>query len=224
MPEQLINSISAQAPVFLLTIFFSNALVGLYSLPRKLLSTPVILIGNSLGQIYFRDAALKYTSQKDLAHATLKLFNLLFRIGVIPFSILIIFGDVIIELIFGHEWALAGTYSMLLSPWLFFLLIGSPLSNIFAVKGQQKKSLIISLYMFGCRLMAFLAGSIFLNSSLAAIGLFSGVSFAFWFVMAFYSLYLVKIKIWRVFIQTISLWTIVLVLMTLIRVFIFDIS
>ncbi|MDI3521131.1 MAG: hypothetical protein PWR04_1119 [Anaerophaga sp.] len=224
MPEQLINKLSSQSPVFLLKIFFNDALVGLYALPSSFLSVPVVIIGNSLGQIYFRDAAQKYNLQKDISLITANLFKFLFRLAVFPFGVLMIFGDVFVEFVFGNEWYQAGVYAMILSPWLLFLFVGSPLSTVFTVLGKQKESLVISFYLFLGRILAFFAGIYFFDSSLYAIGLFAAVSFGFWAFIAFYNLYLAKVRVFPVFIEVVSLLAGVLIVGILTRVFLFNFS
>jgi O-antigen/teichoic acid export membrane protein len=220
MPEQLVNNFSVQIPVYLLKFFFTHASVGLFALPQRFLSIPIVLIGNSLGHIYFRDAALKCTSQSQLGSTTIKIFQFLFRLGVVPFSILTIFGDVIIPFFFGEEWQQAGIYVMLLSPWLFFVLIGSPLSNIFTVKGLQRKSLLINLGLLIGRGLAFLAGTFIFHSPLMAVGFFSAISFVFWIFIVFYNLHLVNINIWPLLLKTLGIWISFLLGMGIIRILI----
>jgi O-antigen/teichoic acid export membrane protein len=218
MPEQLINSVSAHAPVFFLTIFFTENIVGLFSLPRRFLSAPIVLIGNSLGQIYFRDASFNRNNKQELAKTTASLFRFLFRLGVIPFSFLIIFGDIAVQFTFGTGWELSGLYTMILSPYLFMLLLGSPLSNIFAVTGKQKLSMLISIYLFVARVIAFLVGTFVFKSATISIILFSIVSFAFWFLTAFYNLHLSYNKIWPLFKEFFFLWFGILIIMLLFRI------
>lgn len=219
MPEELINSASVQSPIFLLKIFFNHASIGLYALPQKFLSIPIVLIGNSLGQIYFRNAALEYTDPNILSQTTLRLFRLLFKLGLLPFSFLMVFGDMIIPYIFGDEWYQSGIYTMILSPWLFFVLIGSPLSNIFPVKGKQRLSLIINLYMFAGRILAFLIGFYLFESAIMSVALFSVVSFGFWFFIAFYNLNLVEAKIKPELFKVLLTWTLTLSILIGIRLF-----
>ncbi|MFW6275437.1 MAG: lipopolysaccharide biosynthesis protein [bacterium] len=217
MPEELINSASVQAPIFLLKFFFNQASIGLYALPQKLLSIPIVLIGNSLGQIYFRNAALEYTNPDKLLNTTLRLFRYLFFLGLLPFSFLMVYGDIIVPYIFGDEWYESGIYTMILSPWLFFVLIGSPLSNIFPVKGKQKLSLTINLYMLTGRILAFMAGVFLFENAIISVALFSGISFCFWFFIAFYNLYLVKARIRPEILKVLSIWFLNLLIFFLIR-------
>ncbi len=219
MPEQLVNSLSAHAPVYLLKIFFTEAIVGLYSLPRQFLSAPIVLIGNSLGQIYFRDAAFSNNNQEELSKTTASLFRFLFRLGVVPFSTLTVFGDMVIKFVFGDEWEIAGLYTMILSPYLLILLIGSPLSNIFAVKGKQKLSLQISIYLMASRIISFLIGTFIFKSATISIVLFSIVSFSFWLFTAFYNLHLSGNKIWLFFREIMLIWIGILIVMSVLRLY-----
>lgn len=217
MPEELINSASVQAPIFLLKAFFSQASIGLYALPQKFLSIPIVLIANSLGQIYFRNAALDYNEPEVLLKTTLRLFRFLFFLGLLPFSFLMVFGDIIVPYIFGEEWYDSGIYTMILSPWLFFVLIGSPLSNIFPVKGKQRLSLTINIYMLVGRVIAFMAGFLLFDNEIISVALFAAVSFGFWFFIAFYNLNLVKARIKPELFKVLSIWILTLLFLLFLR-------
>lgn len=217
MPQEITNSISSQIPVFFLSYFFSQAALGLYALPHKFLSAPIFLIGNSLGRVYLRDASLSLENETDLAQTSLKLFRFLFRLGILPFSILCVFGDLITEFFFGSQWQESGIYAMILSPWLFFVLIGSSLSNIFIAKGKQKLSFKINIFMLVARSLAFSAGVFLFKSPVISVSLFSGISLLFWVYIAFYNLHLAKIKIFPIALESISIWIMSLMLLVLIR-------
>lgn len=221
MPSQLINELSVHIPIYCLNFFFGNYAVGLYSLPQKFLNIPVVLIGNSVGQVFYKDAQSQLNSPDQLRKRTLSLFMLLFFLSVIPFSVIIVFGDIIISWAFGAEWLQSGIYSQYLSLWLMFVLIGSPISRLFAVLEKQKLGLWLNGTLLSMRVLALGIGVFFFNSADIAVKLFAISGALYWFLLSYYILHIVKIKVLRVFISTFSVWLLVLLFLFSLRILIF---
>jgi O-antigen/teichoic acid export membrane protein len=220
MPDQLLNELSVQSPVLLLQAFFSSSAVGLYALPQKFLSLPVAMVGNSIGQVFFRKAAILSEGTPELSLVTRRLFRFLFWLGVVPFSVLIVFGDAIFELFFGAEWVQSGLYAQLISPWLLFVLIGSPLSKLFTVQQRQGQSLVLNASLFCLRVAALLVGSLAFGSEAIAVGLFAAVSFFFWVFLAFYNLRLARVGVLPLAIEVVLGWGVTCAALFMVRLMI----
>lgn len=211
LPAQLVNEMSVQVPIYLLRSFFTTAAVGLYALPQKFLNVPVVLIGNSLGQVFFQKAAEQKNDVEALASTTKSLFRFLFRIGVVPFSLILVFGDLLFVLVFGQEWQQSGVYSQMLSPWLLFVLVGSPISKLFTVLDRQKESLGLNILLLSLRTGALVVGAIFFHSELVAIFLFAITGFLYWAFLAFYILKMARVRLLPMILETIITWLLVLI-------------
>ena len=217
MPSQLLNELSVQVPVYLLKAFFTTAVVGIYALPQKLLNVPVMLIGNSIGQVYFQKAAQQRNDFPALAETTKSLFRFLFRIGVLPFSIILVFGDHLFPWIFGAEWQQSGIFAQMLSPWLLFVLIGSPISKLFTVQNKQKLGLFSNSILISLRVASLLIGGLLFRSEMISILLFGLAGFAYWFCLSFYILRMARVNILPVFAETIFIWSAVLAVLLAFR-------
>ncbi len=220
MPDQLLNELSVQSPVLLLQAFFSSSAVGLYALSQKFLSLPVAMVGNSIGQVFFRKAAILSEGTPELSLVTRRLFRFLFWLGVVPFSTLMVFGDAIFELFFGAEWVQSGLYAQLISPWLLFVLIGSPLSKLFTVQQRQGQSLVLNASLFCLRVAALLVGSLAFGSEAIAVGLFAAVSFFFWVFLAFYNLRLARVGVLPLAIEVVLGWGVTCAVLFMVRLMI----
>lgn len=218
LPSQVLNELSVQIPVYLLKAFFSTAVVGIYALPQKLLNVPVSLIGQSIGQVYFQKAAEQKNNPEALAGTTASLFRFLFRVGVIPFTIIITFGDLIFPWLFGAEWKQSGVFAQMLSPWLLFVLAGSPISKLFTVQDKQKLGLYFNTTLITLRVVALLVGGLFFKSEIIAVLLFGLTGFGYWFFQSFYILRMAKVKTLPIFIETVFIWTLLLALLFAIRI------
>lgn len=190
MPSEILNNSSVQLPLLMLGYFFSTAIVGFYSLAHKLISMPMTLIGSSIGQVFFKEASTVKKDKLALSNLTLKTYNKLLNIGIIPFSILLAFGDYIFSFIFGKEWIVAGEYTQLLSLWILFVFISSPLSNLTSILEKQKEGLYFNILILVSRVSVIFFGALVLQDSYQTVLIYGLTGFLFWFV---WSMYLLKI-------------------------------
>ncbi len=164
-----LNNVSWQVPVFMLAYFFSQTEVGFYSFALRLIYLPMSLIGAALGQVFFQRASEARHDSRKLGHTTKMLFQRLMAICLLPTLLLGLIGSEAFNLIFGARWTEAGAYAQILSIWMLFWFISSPLSTIFTVLERQGSLLIIHIAIFGSRL-----------ASLAIGGLRDDVRLALW--------------------------------------------
>lgn len=217
MPSQIINELSVQIPIYFLSFFFSATVVGLYALPQKLLNVPVVLLGNSIGQVFFKDASKQMNSPENLKKTTHSLFSMLFYIGVIPFSVAMVFGDLLMCWIFGAEWQQSGVYVQYLSPWLMFVLIGSPLSRLFTVLEKQREGLWFNVVLLIIRFLGLAIGAFIFNSADIAVKLFAISGAIYWIFLSFYTLRMAKVRLLPVIANTFIIWASVVFLLYIIR-------
>ena len=167
----LLNAISWQLPVFLLSTFFSSAVVGYYALGNQLLRLPMSLIGNSIAQAFFPRAA-EANIDGTLAIVVEDTFRYLVMLGMFPMFLLAIVGRDLFVSFFGSNWAEAGVYTQILSIWMFFWFISSPLSTLFRVLEKQEFSLGLNIIIFISRFVSIAIGG-WLNNARLALLLFA---------------------------------------------------
>jgi lipopolysaccharide exporter len=190
MPSDLLNEVSIQLPVYILKIIFSTAAAGIYSLPQKIMSQPSKLIGQAAGEVYYRRASELNSRDKDLSEMTFNTFKILFLSGVVPFTIISLWGEEIFSFIFSSEWAFSGKIAAYLSPWLLFVFAGSPVSYIFLIKQKLRLSLFLNLFLLAARFAALMVGALVVKNLEMTIIIFAGVSLIYWIFISLYSLYL----------------------------------
>jgi O-antigen/teichoic acid export membrane protein len=164
----LLNILSWQMPTFFLSAYFSSAVVGYYALGTRLLRLPMDLIGNAIGMVFFERAA-KARIGGTLPQLVEQTFRRLVNIGLFPLLILTFIGRDLFVLVFGAKWAEAGVYSQILSVWMFFWFISSPLITLFSVLEKQKYGLVFNVIIFSSRLLALWVGCRLGNARLALL-------------------------------------------------------
>jgi O-antigen/teichoic acid export membrane protein len=164
----LLNSVSWQLPIFVLSMFFSPLAVGFYALGNSVLRMPMNIIGAAISQVFFQRAA-EANLESELAPLVEKVFQYLVIIGMFPMLLLSVIGRDLFIVIFGSNWAESGVYVQILSIWMFFWFISSPLSVLFRVLEKQGFLLIMNIVIFLTRLLSLIIGGWFGNVYLALV-------------------------------------------------------
>ena len=167
----LINTISWQIPIFLLSYFFSTTIVGYYSLGMMVVMTPMTLIGAAIAQVFFQRAAT-VKHEGSLSLIFLDTYSFFTKISLFPLLLLAFIGKDLFVFIFGAAWGVAGFYIQILSVFAVALFITSPLSSILAISEKQKIGFLLSSMSLVLRFMSIYIGGI-LGSATLSIILFS---------------------------------------------------
>jgi len=171
----LLNTVSWQLPIFLLSTFFSPTVVGFYSLGFMVLQMPMSLIGGAIAQVFFQRAS-EARSDGTLSLLVENAFRLLLVVGTFPLLVVAIIGPDLFMVIFGKNWAEAGLYAQILSIWALVWFISSPLSTIWAVLEKQTFGLRVTTLNFVTRVISLVLGGISGSPTVAlALFAFSGI-------------------------------------------------
>ena len=193
--SEVFNFFSSQMPIFLIKPIFGSTMLGLYSFPNRYLSIPVQLVSTSISRVYVQKAQSLKNNMSELSDLTLSLFKKQFLTGIIPFTILALWGQPLFHFIFGAEWEYSGFLAQLIAPWLFLVMLGSPLSSIMVVMEKQKISMIFNVVLLMFRIISLLIGGLILKDIEWAIGLYSLTGFLFFAWLCAYSLQLAGVKL-----------------------------
>lgn len=167
----LLNTISWQMPIFLLSYFFSPVVVGFYSLGFRLLQLPMSFIGSSISQVFFQRASEAKT-EGTLSSLVENVFRSLVIIGMFPILTMAIVGSDVFSVIFGEVWTEAGVFTQILSIWAFVWFISSPLSTLWIVFEEQEFGLKITSINLITRIVSLWVGGV-LGSARISLLLFS---------------------------------------------------
>ena len=146
LPNTLIDGVRLMAINILIGKYFGIFILGYFSFAWRIVHAPVAIIAGSVGQVFFKKLTeLKNKKNEHLSKIVIQFLIRQSSLGIIPFILLYFFSEDIFQIVFGPEWKEAGMYASILSPWLFFNFISSPLSFIFIVFEKQLTMLIISV-------------------------------------------------------------------------------
>lgn len=158
LPGALLDTVSINSVIFLLSYFFSEAVTGSYSFAYRMLTLPSVLISASIGQVLFQKLSESYSNKEIIFTHILKTWKFLFLAGLIPLLILMFSGEEIFRFVFGEKWSEAGKISEYLCILTFFMFISSPTSSAMIVLRKQKFMFWNSLAVFIYRPLALYYG------------------------------------------------------------------
>ena len=171
----LLNTGSQHLPTWILAFYFSPAVVGFYALGKLVLSTPMGLIGGAIAKVFYQRAADTNNRIGEMTNVVEEVFKRLISLGIFPILLLTFIGKDVFIIAFGAQWAEAGVYVQILSLWIFFQFISSPLSIIFGVLERQGSYLIFDIILFLGRLLSLICGGL-TGDILITLSLFSMTS------------------------------------------------
>jgi O-antigen/teichoic acid export membrane protein len=218
LPASFINVFSTQLPIYMLSSGFGSTPVGLYSFSVGLLEIPITLIGTAVLPVFWQKATETYhTEPQRLPEITLSLFYKLLYLGLLPFGIITIFGDVLFKFVFGVRWEMAGVYTGYLGYYYVFKLMSQATSPIYTLMNKQRYVLWSNIALLTTRGVGLGIGLWLKNLNLALL-LFGLGSLLTTFLIDMQVLSLLQLPVWRIGLRTISIVGATLMIMKFLRI------
>lgn len=175
-PTQLFNKAGIELPVFFIASIFGSSVVGLYGLAHLIVSLPMNLIGNAIGDVFYAEAASSGRQRPDeLLKRSNNLFKKLFLMGLAPLVLLVLFGPYLFAFVFGEEWTDSGRYAQIIAFLVFFRFIFTPISRVFQVFEKQIQAFFLDLLRLVLVIVTFIVVEYFAFNAYIAIGIYSGL-------------------------------------------------
>lgn len=166
---------SMSVPVAIIAVFFGPAATGFYSLGLRALQTPMRTLGNAVSQVFLAESP-KAAREGRLGELVLPALARLSAL-VSPIAVVLTLSCApLAQLVFGQGWREAGVYMQWLTPWVFLMMITSPLAPLFTTLERQEVGLLFNALSLVVRSAALIAGNYFGGAELA-IALFGVSSF-----------------------------------------------
>lgn len=144
-PSNYVYTAGTQIPVIFLTSLFGNSVVGLFGLANSIVRMPMNLIGSSVAQVFYSEAAyVGRSNPEELKRLSIKLIKKLAIIGLVPLALLLFFGPWLFSFVFGSQWYEAGVYARILSIMVYFHFIILPIGRILEIFERQREGLLLN--------------------------------------------------------------------------------
>ena len=134
----LLNSAGLQLPALLIAAFYGTQVAGWFALGQRIIGIPMALIGISVSQVYFSEAArLLRDNPEELRQFFFKTTRRLLAIGILPIGLIAIGGPWLFNLVFGKAWLEAGKYVQILALMFLCQFVVVPISQTLNVLERQ---------------------------------------------------------------------------------------
>lgn len=185
LPSDLINVVTNQLPILMLNKFATNAEVGYFSMSNRILGLPSLFISASIGEVFRQKATQDYNMNGTCLPIFKKTFKTLFLIGILPFTVIALFGPWLFSFFLGNEWTESGHYSQIFAVMFFLRFVISPLTYTFYITGRQRIDFFIHVLMLLSTLVPFYLGFNLLNNIYMSLLMFS-ISYSLIYIIYFY--------------------------------------
>jgi O-antigen/teichoic acid export membrane protein len=175
LPSTFAGEISSNAPIILISIFYSSSITGFFSLASRVVSMPFSLIGNSIGEVYRQKAAEEYNSFGNCKLLYLETLKKMFFFSLVPFFLLLFFGKYLFSFVFGNEWVTSGIISESLAFLVFFQLISTPMAYTITFNKSQKLDFFLQMFRVVFSILGLFVGFKYFNDYIISIKLYSFV-------------------------------------------------
>jgi O-antigen/teichoic acid export membrane protein len=124
---------------------------GLFNHTYQMLRLPLVLIGTSIGQVFFQRCAEKINKGENVLSVAVASVRTLALLSLVPFAVVFFFGEDLFALVFGESWREAGVYAEIMTPWFMVNFITSPISSLPLILRKQRSFFFLA--MFGTAMM-----------------------------------------------------------------------
>lgn len=153
------NTASGQMPVLLFGALFNTVTAGFFSLTQRVMTAPMSLVANALGDVFRQEASQAYIHQGNCTTIYKRTLKRLLLISIVPFAAFFFLAPGLFAWVFGEKWRVAGEYAQILTPMAFLQFVTSPLSSMFMIAEKQLLDLMWQLFLFFLVIASFLIGS-----------------------------------------------------------------
>jgi O-antigen/teichoic acid export membrane protein len=126
----ILNNLATLMPIFFLTKFFSDLIVGYYFFAIKIIYYPISFISSAISTLHLKKTSELISQKKDVKPYFIKIMLILISFITIPAITVILFGPELFEFIFGKNWKIAGEFAQILMPAIALSFVVSSLSMI----------------------------------------------------------------------------------------------
>lgn len=167
MPQDGLNTLTVQLPSIILAALYSPAIIGFYLLAQRVLQAPTSVIRESVRSVMYQRFVEADHQNKDLYSICVKA-TLLMAGAMLPFVVvMLIWGPLLFELIFGQEWQIAGYYARWLVLWVAVSFCNVPAVVVIPVIGLNRFLLVFEVLSTSARIGILLIVASMLEAELA---------------------------------------------------------
>lgn len=154
-PNSFVKMLSQDLPTVMFALMYSPAVVGFYAMASRLARLPLKLAAQALQRVVLQRLARIANEGRPVCPAYTKVTAGLALLALPPFLLIWLFGDTLLTLFLGARWEIAGTYVVILVPWLYALWVSHPAATVLTVLRRQPLMLQVQIALALARIAVF---------------------------------------------------------------------
>lgn len=183
-PSNYIYNAGNQMPVIFLLTIFGTAVSGFFGLAKTVISLPISLIGMSVSQVLYSEAAsIGKSDPKQIKKLAMDLVKKLALIALVPSLFLLFLGPQLFSIVFGSNWTEAGSYASVLSIMLYFHFTVVPLGRLLEIFEKQNVGFMLNIFRLLGIVMIFVLANTLSFTSIHTIWLYSLFVSSFYIIL-----------------------------------------
>lgn len=154
MPKEFVSSFSANLPFMWLSVYFDNALIGLFSLALTFTMRPLGILASGFEKVFYSSTIEKVRQQQPIGH-NIRRFVIGLNAVVIPAAVVAnFFAEPIFVFLFGEKWIGTGYFVSCILPWFVVLLTTNSLAFVANVFSTQRADFLFQIAQLVLRIVA----------------------------------------------------------------------
>lgn len=145
----VLNTATLSIPVFLITRIFDEQVTGQFNLCRQTIFLPVTFFATSFMQVYMQRASSSVSAGERVLPQLQRSIRLLGALALALVVVLMVGGPWLFALVFGAEWAEAGSYARILAVPIAMQFVVVPLTPLLPALGRIRAYSIWQMCYFG---------------------------------------------------------------------------
>lgn len=144
-PGTLLAFAAFNLPIIILSMYYSKAEIGYYSVVIQLLLMPMSFVGAAIGKVYYADIS---KLDLDIKNETRKVLKITLLIAILPTTFLVFGGDHVMTWFLGEKWETAGKIAICLSIWSVPTILTQPIIPLYRKLNKQGRLTMYNLAYF----------------------------------------------------------------------------
>ncbi|ANU22487.1 oligosaccharide flippase family protein [Planococcus donghaensis] len=190
VPTNLTNNLKSQSPTLLIKVLWGPEILGYYAITLRILQMPIILIAKAIGRVFFQVVSDMHRQSKEIGAYVLKNIKRAMKLSIIPITLLIAFGDIIVIIFLGKEWEVSGNFVRILALQYFFVFLQDSVQGLAITLNKQKYTLIANTFQITGLIFSLIVGKYIFNSVYISLLIMSSI---FILIQIVYFTYLFKV-------------------------------
>lgn len=158
LPRALVNNVSGNLGVWLLTPAFGLTSVGFFGMAITLAFRPLNVISNSIYQVLYQRTSERVQMRASIRHIFYQVLTKTAIIVGVAFIALYFILPWLCGWLLSEGWEETGELIRLLLPWLFFSMLVAPICFLADVFGKQKIGLVFEILLVSARALGLMIG------------------------------------------------------------------